>query len=47
MTKIVLWSYKKSQAAGFEVITQKNETGWFHLELKKAGIPTSIAAFWP
>jgi len=25
-----------ARAAGFEVIAQKNETGWFHLELKKA-----------
>jgi SAM-dependent methyltransferase len=24
-------------ATGFEVITQKNESGWFHLELKKTG----------
>ena len=26
-----------ARAVGFEVIAQKNETGWFHLELKKAG----------
>ena len=24
-------------AAGFEVIARKKESGWFHLELRKAG----------
>jgi hypothetical protein len=26
-----------AKAAGFEVVTQKDEQGWFFLELKKAG----------
>ena len=26
-----------AKAAGFEVVTQKDEKGWFFLELKKAG----------
>jgi ubiquinone/menaquinone biosynthesis C-methylase UbiE len=26
-----------ARAAGFEVVAQKNENGWFHLELRKTG----------